>query len=319
MATRNRTALFKQYRNSFQDRNGRRGPNFSASAMDDGIEMGGPEAPPYWVVYCSEAEKDMALIKDQMPELEKLHKSALVDFSDDMDTEHEIELLTGRISEIFQHCQLLIRKIGHPPKGTKETPDQTKLRHNAQISLATSLQDLSQEFRKTQSNYLKRLQGTETRNREALAGNQLLSNDDYDDFDTGFNDDQMMILQNAEEMAAEREREITKIAQSINDLAQIFKEMHILVIDQGTILDRIDYNIEKVVTYTEEAHTDLVAADKSQKSYRKKLCILLLIVVVVALILFLVARPKGSGGTTPTPTPGPGGNRTLHAFGFEDW
>jgi len=45
--------------------------------------------------------------------------------------------------------------MGHPPKGTKESADGTKSRQNAQISLATQLQDLSQVFRKIQSNYLK--------------------------------------------------------------------------------------------------------------------------------------------------------------------
>jgi hypothetical protein len=44
-----------------------------------------------------------------------------------------------------------------------------------------------------------------------------------------------------------RDKEIQQIARSIEELSQIFKELAILVIDQGTILDRIDYNMEQVV------------------------------------------------------------------------
>lgn len=33
---------------------------------------------------------------------------------------------------------------------------------------------------------------------------------------------------------------------SIEDLSTIFKELAVLVIDQGTILDRIDFNMEQV-------------------------------------------------------------------------
>jgi syntaxin 16 len=44
-----------------------------------------------------------------------------------------------------------------------------------------------------------------------------------------------------------RDVEIQQIAKSIEELSQIFKELAVLVIDQGTILDRIDFNMEQVV------------------------------------------------------------------------
>ena len=47
-------------------------------------------------------------------------------------------------------------------------------------------------------------------------------------------------------VAQERDEEITRIARSIEELSQIFKELAVLVIDQGTILDRIDFNMEQV-------------------------------------------------------------------------
>ena len=41
-----------------------------------------------------------------------------------------------------------------------------------------------------------------------------------------------------------RSNEIEELTKSINDLAVLFKDLSVLVIEQGTILDRIDYNIE---------------------------------------------------------------------------
>lgn len=56
----------------------------------------------------------------------------------------------------------------------------------------------------------------------------------------------------------QREREITDIANGIIELADIFKELQTMVIDQGTMLDRIDYNVERMNTDVKAAEKELV-------------------------------------------------------------
>lgn len=46
----------------------------------------------------------------------------------------------------------------------------------------------------------------------------------------------------------------TAAVKSIEDLSTIFKELAVLVIDQGTILDRIDFNMEQVRALPSHGH-----------------------------------------------------------------
>lgn len=73
-----------------------------------------------------------------------------------------------------------------------------------------------------------------------------------------FTDAQMLTVSNNERAISEREREINELAKSIVELAMIFKDLQTMVIDQGTILDRIDYNIEQTNIHLEDGHKELV-------------------------------------------------------------
>lgn len=106
----------------------------------------------------------------------------------------------------------------------------------------------------------------------------------------GFNKAQITEVDVAEDLINERDQEIQKIAESITELATIFKELAVLVIDQGTILDRIDYNMEQVVEQTEKGLVELEKAEKTQKNNRPMKCIGLLLVLICIMTALLVLK-----------------------------
>ena len=82
-------------------------------------------------------------------------------------------------------------------------------------------------------------------------------------------------------IAMERSKEIDELVGNLSELGEVFKELNILVVEQGTILDRIDFNIEQGVRHTAEAVQELVKAESHQKSMRATWCIILLIVLIL--------------------------------------
>lgn len=60
----------------------------------------------------------------------------------------------------------------------------------------------------------------------------------------------------------QRDRELTEIAKSIADLAVLFKDLSSMVIDQGTLLDSVEYNIEQTAVQVSQAVKELDVATK---------------------------------------------------------
>jgi len=58
---------------------------------------------------------------------------------------------------------------------------------------------------------------------------------------------------------------------------------------QGTLLDRIDYNVEQTAVRVDKGLTQLQKAEKYQKKNRKMLIISVLFIIVVILLIILIA------------------------------
>lgn len=92
------------------------------------------------------------------------------------------------------------------------------------------------------------------------------------------------------QLVNQRDEEIVRIAKSIEELAAMFKELAALIIDQGTILDRIDFNMEHALEDVKTGVEQLNKAEAHQKSAMSVKCIAALIVLIGILVIVLILK-----------------------------
>ncbi|KAF2767228.1 t-SNARE [Teratosphaeria nubilosa] len=286
--------------------------------------------PPRWLDIQDEITTSLSEISTKMKKLEQLHaKHVLPGFDDESvkaREEREIESLTQEITRGFTTCQNRIRRIDtlvasqrSTSRGAIPLADE-KMAQNLKISLAAKVGETSTLFRKKQSAYLKKLRSLggmttpmDTRSATPAAANPY-TDPALMDSESDRASAQSTLLQSAQvrrrqtgihDAAIEqREREIEKIAQGVIELSQIFQELNSMVIDQGTLLDRIDYNVERTHEAVKGAEKELKVATGYQKKSTKRKIILLLVLIVVGMFILLLVKPKNRGTrVVQTPVP----------------
>ena len=263
-----------------------------------GIQMTSMRGSPAWVDDVDAVENCLTTIHRQMDQLQSMHASRVGSvFGKDLeDMEGRIEKMTREVTDQFRYAERLLQKVGMATRraGGEEATvganiqrryavcrwqngvlcemsgHSSNLRpsvgHFQRDSLAKRLQELSMTFRQSQRKYLAEVQAQKSGGlvpgADSRFGIDLAAAESTGDF---FTTQQMAVVDDLTEAVRSRDQEIAKIAQSIEELGTIFKELAVLVIDQGTILDRIDYNMEAVVEHTKTGIKQLEKAEKSQK------------------------------------------------------
>ncbi len=113
-----------------------------------------------------------------------------------------------------------------------------------QSLLASKLKQITFELRKTENEHMSKVQ--------ELHGNQHTS------------DEQIFALDTEEEVKIQSSSEIQNLAKSITELAVLFRELSTLVVEQGTVLDRIDYNILDAKTNVQKANVHIQSTLKME-------------------------------------------------------
>ena len=272
-------------------------------ALSAGIDRTSASAlPPQWVDDVDAVHQELSDITRLMGVLQSMHSSRVGSvFGKDLDeVEGKIEKLTRDITDRFRTAERYLQRVGTATR--RAGGEEAVVGSNVQRSLAKKLQELSVEFRQMQRKYLSDVQAQKSGGLEGREAKFGLMDDEGGnggggaENDFGFTMQQQAVVDDLQEAVQSRDKEIVGIAKSIEELGTIFKELAVLVIDQGTILDRIDYNMEAVVEHTKEGITQLERAETSQKNARPLKCIVFLVCLIAFLLLILIFKHRRRRG-----------------------
>ncbi|OQO16335.1 hypothetical protein B0A51_14855, partial [Rachicladosporium sp. CCFEE 5018] len=285
--------------------------------------------PPRWLDIQDEIAQHLTDVSTRMRRLDQMHaKHVLPGFDDESvkaKEEREIEALTQEITRGFTSCQVAIRRVDklvaeqartQQSRGGLTKDDETMAR-NLKMSLAARVGEVSTTFRKKQTAYLKKLRALnglpstlESRSATPNIAANPYTDPAMQDSELDRSSAQSTLLQTAQvrrrtglqdSAIEQREREIESIAQGVIDLSNMFQELQTMVIDQGSLLDRIDYNVERTAEHVKAADKELTVATGYQKKSTKRKVLLLLILLVVGMFILLMVKPRSKGSAVAPP------------------
>ncbi|XP_032877177.1 syntaxin-7 [Amblyraja radiata] len=90
------------------------------------------------------------------------------------------------------------------------------------------------------------------------------------------------------ELIKDRENAIQQLESDILDINEIFKDLGMMIHEQGDLVDSIEANVETAEVHVHEANQQLSRAAEYQRKSRKKICILIIVLLILAVVVGLI-------------------------------
>lgn len=327
---RDRTNLFLSYRRtfphtaSFGRSKGAKDDPFMGNNEDEEAfpmvdmnnDLVSDSLPPAFYDMAQDIDDYLSEIQNLMKQLSKLYqKNSLPGFEDKSHDEREIEDVSYQVIQLFQKSYNVIKKLQHVFdsqvfEGKQLQRGDLIILDNLRKRYAQKIQLESNKFRVLQNKYLKFLNKDDSKPifpKTDDSSQLLLEEEEEEEGPARTGQDieaysrqtlrrQVDPGQQANQaFLRERDEEIRQLAKGVLEVSTIFREMQNLIIDQGTVVDRIDYNLENTVIQLRDANRELTKATHYQKRTQKCKVILLLSLCVVALFFFVMLKPHSQG------------------------
>ncbi|CBH14727.1 QA-SNARE protein putative [Trypanosoma equiperdum] len=299
MATRDRTTEFLQYRSAKTRQTDSQG----LLQEDRGASTFSTFVAPLWMQKMDEVRELQRKIRKHMESLEKLWRNNLkIEFSSSRDEgreEMDIERLRVSIDNLFKQSEKVVNEL--EVAYMRELPDEgtdaeLSILRNVKMCLVNELSNIGKLYRESERRYvmdLKKQQSVAKRwgnsERQRVIEQELETDAVMNRcLQKGMSQEQVEAMLLNQQLADERVKEFEHIYTSIKSMHEMFSDMKTLVIEQGAVLDRIDYNMSITHERVQSGRAELEKAAEYQEAGLFKTCFLFLVVTIFVLLFILL-------------------------------
>ncbi|XP_070492442.1 syntaxin-7 [Chironomus tepperi] len=238
-------------------------------------------SPTEFLILKEQIHSNLVLIKRNANKLDKIYK-AIGSKSDTPELRNKIQGIQKTTNEVIRTTSSLIKKLNSIVKFSA-TEKAQKIQTEKIIS----------EFNLVVQRFLQSEKLLNSKIRKAL----LVNVDDEDvpqsTTSTAYQQQQIQIQQDIRfdnDLLVEREHNILKIEDDVNEISQIMSEISTLIQGQGEMVETIENTVADVETNVEEGTAELRKASSYQQKIRKKafiiFCVFLIIAIIVAISIY---------------------------------
>lgn len=158
---------------------------------------------------------------------------------------------------------------------------QNMIKMNMKQALLTNLTNFTKKFKLNQKIYSEKY--------KEFVGEEDPTFDLSNNFEESLNESKGGFLKLENKMQL-RDNELNLLLNNVNELATIFKDIQTLVMEQGSILDRIDYNIEVAGDNVVKGKKSLEKANEYHKKNCFRNALLILTIVIFIEVIMLIFK-----------------------------
>ena len=191
-----------------------------------------------------------------------------------------IEKTLNIMNDQLRDCEYIIKKFFN-----KDIDDdiQNRIKSNMKQSLLTNLTNFTKKFKVNQKIYSEKYKD--------LVGEDDPTFDLSNNIEENSNEKKGGFLKmDDSKRLQQRDNELSLLLTNVNELATIFKDIQTLVMEQGSILDRIDYNIDVAGDNVVKSKKSLIKANEYHKQNCFRNIILVLIVIIFIEVFMLIFK-----------------------------